>query len=255
MTGIYFSGTGNTRFCVEHFLDVAAPNSEAYSIEDKNAVNAIAKNDEIIFGYPIYYSCMPKIVSDFIIRNRELWKGKKIFVIATMALFSGDGSGVAARLFESCGAEITGGLHVKMPDCISDVSVLKRTYEKNCAIIESAKKKITVSAERYKSKKHTREGLGFLSRTAGFLVQRMWFKSKTKSYTDKLKIDSTKCTGCGKCVRLCPMKNIEISEGRVVPKDMCTMCYRCVNRCHEQAITLIGSRIIQQHSIEKYIKK
>lgn len=253
MIGIYFSGTGNTKFCTEYFLGSVSPSAIAYSIEDSKAIEGIANNDEIIFGYPVYYSNLPKYVSDFISTNSDLWNEKKIFVIATMALFSGDGAGVAARLFEKYGAEITGGLHIEMPDCIADVKVLKRTYEKNRAIVKKAKKKITISAQKYKSGKPTREGLNFGYRMAGFLGQRLYFMNKTKSYTDKLKINPANCIGCGKCANVCPMNNIDVIGRKAVPKNLCTMCYRCVNVCPKKAITLIGKRVIEQHDIKKYI--
>lgn len=35
MIGIYFSGTGNTRYCIEKFLEEYSTGSQAYSIEEK----------------------------------------------------------------------------------------------------------------------------------------------------------------------------------------------------------------------------
>ena len=60
-----------------------------------------------------------------------------------MGLFSGDGSGNLARLLKKYDAVITGGLHLKMPDCISDVKALKRKYEKNIDLVRNADKKST----------------------------------------------------------------------------------------------------------------
>lgn len=129
MTAIYFSGTGNTKFCAEKFLE-HFDNPQIFSIEDGGAVPAISKSRDIVFAYPIYYSNMPKIVRDFIERNSDIWRGKNIYIITTMGLFSGDGSGVSARLFKKFGANIAGGLHVKMPDCIGDVKALKKLMKK-----------------------------------------------------------------------------------------------------------------------------
>ena len=36
------------------------------SIESPNAIEAIRKSQNIVFGYPIYYSNIPKIVRDYI---------------------------------------------------------------------------------------------------------------------------------------------------------------------------------------------
>ncbi|MDE7288576.1 MAG: flavodoxin domain-containing protein, partial [Oscillospiraceae bacterium] len=172
MTGIYFSGTGNTKFCAEKFLEHFG-DTQIFSIEDSNAVPAISESRDIVFAYPIYYSNIPKIVRDFIERNSALWHGKNIYIIATMGLFSGDGSGVSARLFKKFGANVIGGLHLKMPDCIGDVKALKKPYEKNLEIVKAAVQKISNAAEDYKNKKPSQEGLNFMYHMAGLFGQRL----------------------------------------------------------------------------------
>lgn len=253
MIGIYFSGTGNSRFCVEYFLKKLAPTAKAYSIEDENVCKEIEKEKEIVLGYPVYYSNLPKILQDFLDNHASLWKGKKIYLIATMGLFSGDGTGVAARRLKRYGAQITGGLHLKMPDCITDVKLLKKSTEENKKMVNRTKLKIEHAAELYKQGKPTKEGLNIFYHLAGLFGQRLYFPNKTKSYTDQLKIDGDKCIGCGKCVKLCPMKNITLQQAKAIPGNTCTMCYRCINHCPKQAITLIGKRVLQQGTIEKYI--
>ncbi len=253
MIGIYFSGTGNSRFCVEYFLKKLAPAAKAYSIEDENVCKELEKEKEIVLGYPVYYSSLPKILQDFLNNHAPLWKGKKIYLIATMGLFSGDGTGVAARRLKKYGAQITGGLHLKMPDCITDVKLLKKSTEENKKMVSRAKRKIERAAVLYKQGKPTEEGLNVLYHLAGLFGQRLYFPNKTKSYTDQLKIDENKCIGCGKCVKLCPMKNITLKQDKAVPGNTCTMCYRCINHCPKQAITLIGKRVLQQGTIEKYM--
>ncbi|MDE5742242.1 MAG: EFR1 family ferrodoxin [Oscillospiraceae bacterium] len=251
MTAIYFSGTGNTRFCAERFLQ-HFDSPQIFSIEDTAAVPAVSESLGIIFAYPIYYSNMPKIVRDFIENNSRLWHGKNIYIIATMGLFSGDGSGVSARLFKKFGANIVGGLHVKMPDCIGDVKALKKDPQENLEIIKAAVQKIDKAAEAYKNKKPTQEGLNFLYHMAGLLGQRLYFYSMTKSYTDSVKIKQSVCTGCGKCEKLCPMKNIKITYGKAVSGNMCTLCYRCFSNCPQKAITILGSKVLVQHRMENY---
>ena len=252
MIGVYFSGTGNTKYCVEEFVS-ACGGSNTFSIEDVSILNEIEHNEMIVFGYPIYYSSLPLIVSDFINNNGELFRNKKIYIIVTMGLFSGDGSGCSARLFKSYGANIVGATHIKMPDCIGDSPLLKKSLEDNIAIVKNAHNKLTYHAERFMSGSASREGLSSISRVIGFLGQRAWFGGAVKSYSEKVKIDTAKCIGCNRCTELCPMDNLFIEGGIAKSKGKCTLCYRCFVNCPEQAITILGNKVHEQSKIEKYI--
>ena len=92
MIGVYLSGTGNTRHCIQKFLTVLDSDAKCVPIEDKESIDAIRKNDEIILAYPTQFSNVPFMVRDFVIRHKDFWKGKKIFLITTMGAFSGDGT-------------------------------------------------------------------------------------------------------------------------------------------------------------------
>lgn len=253
MTGIYFSGTGNSRYAAECFCRDYVKDSMVLSIEDPAAVSEIKSSDLLVFAYPVQFSTVPKILRDFIINNSELWKDKKVFIIATMGLFSGDGSGSLGRLLHSYGAEVIGGLHLKMPDSIGDEKALKRPLEKNRELVRLSESKIKESVRLLKEGKPSQEGLGPFYRMAGFFGQRLYFGHKTKHYSSKLKINSDKCVGCGLCVQLCPMNNITVANGKAVPSDQCTMCYRCINKCPKQAVTLLGKQVVEQSVIEKYV--
>ncbi len=190
---------------------------------------------------------------DYITDHSEIWMGKKVFIIATMGLFSGDGSGMLGRLLQRCGAKVTGGLHLKMPDSIADVKALKRPPEKNKELVKQAEHKIYEAVKRLKAGDPPREGIGPVYRLAGFFGQRAYFGHKTRKYSSKLKIDTDKCLGCGICEKLCPMNNITIRDQKAVPGDRCTMCYRCINNCPAQALTLLGKSIVEQCGLEKYL--
>lgn len=246
MIGLYFSGTGNSRYAAERFLLECGFDTKLYAIETEQAAQQLAKHDALVFAYPVQYSAVPKIVRDFVKEHAALWQGKRVFVIATMALFSGDGAGVLARLLRQHGAGILGGLHLMMPDSIADEKVLKRSPEKNRRLVENAGRKIAKAAALIRNGKYPQQGLGFLSRVAGFLTQRLWFGSRTRTYSSRLTIDASKCVGCGRCAKQCPTGNITMTGRTAHSAERCTLCYRCVNLCPVQAITLLGKQVIVQ---------
>ena len=251
MNAIYLSGTGNTRHVVTLLLNELGASGISVPIESADALMAL-EGDELILAYPTMFSNIPYLVRDFINKNQNVWKGKKIFLITTMGLFAGDGTGCAARLLKKYGAEITGGIQVNMPDSIGDCKALKKSPDKNKAIVKAAEQRITESAKQMKAGKYPQEGLSFWAHMAGLFGQRLWFYNKAMGYTDKLKINPDKCIGCCICAKNCPTQNIKIIDGKATADNQCTMCYRCVSYCPKQAITLLGKEVYQQAGIEKY---
>lgn len=193
MVGLYFSGTGNTRHCIETLLQSLDAKAGCIPIERQAAAQAVAGADFIVLAYPVYFSNLPKIMRDFLENDRSAFSGKKVFLLATMGLFSGDGAGCAARLLKRYGAEIVGGLHLKMPDCIGDEKLLKKTKEENRLLVKQAEEKIEKAALALKDGHAPQEGLSLLCHMAGLFGQRLWFYRKTAHYSHKLKIN-WRCT-------------------------------------------------------------
>ena len=254
MIGVYLSGTGNTKHCIEKLVHLLDENAQAIPIEGKETVRMISQHDFIVLAYPVQFSNLPVMVRDFINDYSGLWKDKSVLCVATMGLFSGDGAGYSARLLKKHGAKIVGGLHICMPDSVCDVKLLKKTAEKNREIIKAADRKIEKCADGIRQGKYPKDGLYIYDRIAGLLGQRLWYYGKTKDYSDKLKI-SEACTGCGLCARICPMGNITLKDHKAAAGGRCTMCYRCISSCPAQAITLLGDTVIEQCRYDKYMRE
>lgn len=252
MIGIYLSGTGNTKHCVEKLVCLIDDTAKCVPLEYPPIVQILEKQETIILGYPTQFSNAPFMVRDFIKKNNSLWKGKKVFCINTMGLFSGDGAGCAARILKKYGAEILGGLQIKMPDSVCDNKLLKKDIEENRQIVKNADRRIEQVAEQIRRGKYPQEGLSFIAHIKGLFGQRLWFYHKTRGYTDKLKI-SDACIGCGLCSKECPMENIQMKDEKAVSGNRCTMCYRCISLCPQKAITLLGDKVMEQCRYEKYI--
>ncbi len=51
------------------------------------------------------------------------------------------------------------------------------------------------------------------------------------------KVDETKCTGCGICLNVCPVRAISMSDGKAqIEKEKCENCGVCVSACPADAI-------------------
>ena len=253
MRAIYLSGTGNTKHIVELLISELGESDRGVAIESEQAAEAL-KDEEILLAYPSQYSNIPYMVREYIEKNALAWKGKKVFLLTTMGLFAGDGTGCAARLLKKYGAEITGGLQIVMPDSIVDCKALKKSKEQNKAIIEKADKRIIEAAKQMRAGKYPKEGLSFAAHMAGLFGQRLWFYNKTTGYKDNVKIDPSKCIGCGICANNCPTQNIKIVDGKAAASSKCTMCYRCINHCPKQAMTLLGKTLYEQPTFDKNSK-
>ncbi|MDD1756780.1 MAG: DUF362 domain-containing protein [Methanomassiliicoccales archaeon] len=80
-----------------------------------------------------------------------------------------------------------------------------------------------------------------LSREKGFAQKRLTSTaaSLAKAYSLKPIINRGKCTGCGKCVRICPKKTITMSKGKArIDSGRCIRCYCCHESCDSRAIEL-----------------
>jgi Fe-S-cluster-containing hydrogenase component 2 len=53
-----------------------------------------------------------------------------------------------------------------------------------------------------------------------------------------VQINIEKCTGCGNCVEICPVKAIKIDDNKAIVSDDCIECGVCKNSCPVQAITI-----------------
>lgn len=74
MLGIYFSGTGNSRYALEVFLSRYDETGKMLSLEDESVVNYIENNEGIVFAYSVQYSNIPKILQDFVKKKIGIYR-------------------------------------------------------------------------------------------------------------------------------------------------------------------------------------
>lgn len=238
MVTIYFSGTGNTRYIAERFSEKM--NAACFSIEEAvDFGEVLTTANTITVCYPIYGSCVPRIMRDFIIAHRACFEGKKLIIFCTQLMFSGDGARVFTELLDGVAMKILYAEHFNMPNNICNLRIFPvPDNKKMMRYINKAEKKLDRVCGDLSSGIVKKRGFNALSRISGYWLQRCYFVALEKKAQKDVKI-SAACISCGKCVKICPMQNLKQNGNRILQNGQCTLCYRCVNQCPQQAITVL----------------
>jgi len=246
MLMLYFSGTGNSKYIAEKFS--AGMNALCHSIEEPQAFGELIQQNEIIgFCFPTYGSRIPRIMREFVLRHINLLKGKKLIIFCTQLMFSGDGARAFTDLLPKRYAEIIYAEHFNMPNNLCNFPVFKVTNGiENKKCLSAADRKMKKVCFNIKNGIIKKRGFNFFSRCLG-LIQGTSFPSLETKGKSSARTDSD-CNGCGLCVKICPMNNLEFANNEVKQKDNCTLCYRCVNACPKKAITVfIHNKPVKQY--------
>jgi Fe-S-cluster-containing hydrogenase component 2 len=64
-----------------------------------------------------------------------------------------------------------------------------------------------------------------------------------------LYVDEKRCSGCGKCVEVCPAGAIAIRQGTaIINQERCSQCEACFHACPEQAILYVSEHsLVPEH--------
>ncbi|MDQ2087303.1 EFR1 family ferrodoxin [Herbivorax sp. ANBcel31] len=247
MLTLYFSGTGNSKYLAERFSEIMG--GDCYSIEEEvDFENLITTASTIAFSYPIYGSCVPQILREFVTKNKNYLNEKKLIIFCTQAMFSGDGARVFIELLEGINFEVIYAEHFNMPNNIGNIPVLPiKNREQIKKAFKKVDKKLYKTCENIKNEVIKKRGFNAFSKGLGFYSQRKYFLKSEERKKKDVKI-SPDCIACSKCVEVCPMKNLQVIDKKIEQKGKCTLCYRCVNICPNKAITvLIHSKVKKQY--------
>lgn len=232
---LYFSASGNTRFIAQRiarylkddFLDL----NQRIRTQD---FTPLYSEKPYVICTPVYVCEMPRFLKSYL-RHLTLRGNRQVYFVFTSGGYAGMSGAQAKRIIRRKGMIWRGHAEIKMPtnNIVSDI------YEMNSP--EECVNRITAAKEQVRHIASTIHYGGDLKARHVFLAEKLlilpfnpiWcrFRQPTKDF-----FTTDKCIGCGKCSRLCPLNNIEMTDRRPVWKNPCAHCMACILNCPFEAI-------------------
>lgn len=230
---IYFSATGNSRFAAHLLADqLNEPITDAGAWIKNNQKGEFYSQTPWVFVAPTYSWQMPHIFADFIRETRFL-DNREAYFILTCGGETGNADQEISALCKEKGLNFHGVWPTVMPD--NYIIMFPSPAPDKCPqMMEKAADSLKKAAD------CIRKGQDFpavphnwLDKLKSGIVNQGFYRFQIKTtpfYTTE------RCTGCGKCVRLCPLNNIHLKNGQPVWGSNCTHCTACLNGCPTAAI-------------------
>ena len=226
----WFSGTGNSLSAAKLLAELIG-NTVLVPIAGTIPASEAVGGDggKIGFVFPSYYGDLPRIVRAFA-EKLNILPGTDLFVVVTMGAF-GQGSVKAMEdLLATKGLNLRYGTGVRMP----------ANYILNYdPALFGAKSHRRVNSKLNKADRKIRRIAEDIINVKQKIVKNS-ISAKTL-YTDIAELDSDffateKCTGCALCERVCPVKNIKMTDAKPVWQHNCEHCVSCISWCPVSAI-------------------
>ena len=245
---LYFSGTGNSEYVARKIAKVT--NDELVSINEKlknNDTSKITVQDRLVFVLPTYAWRIPKVVRDWIIKT-DFWYDENTWFVMTCGSEIGNSAKYNKKLCDAKGFNYMGSAGVVMPENYI-IMFSSPTQEEIEEIFVKADKEIEKIANLIiENKQFTTPRNNLQDKLMSGLINQFFYPMfVTKGFHA-----DNKCTSCGKCVKVCPLNNIKIKDGKPNWNKNCTHCMACISYCPTSAIEY-GKKTVgkQRYKCEK----
>jgi ferredoxin len=232
MTVFYFTATGNSlavakRICsnVEGKL-VSIP-------QIVNSDNLHYKDDAIGIVFPIYGFSAPKIVRRFL--DKAKLEADYTFAIGTYGNLPGATMPNVQKLAQNNGYRFDYTNTLLMVDNYLPMFEMEDQAEKLPA--KKTDENLAKIVDDIAGRRHAQAGASLALKAFTALLNTVHsFDSISKKYTV-----NNDCNKCGTCAKVCPVKNITITD-KVCFGDNCQACFACLHNCPKNALHIKGER-------------
>jgi len=231
----YFTGTGNSLAAAKK-IAAATGDCELVPIASlaKTSGDIVPQAERVGIICPVYFSGLPLMVAE--------WAGRldpaAIHYVFAIVTHGGGGQSAALRQLDSIlrerkGRGLDAGFGVVMPGnyIMMYESPAGKKQEEILAKADETIAGITGPVLRCER----RDLPSSLIPRILYTLVYPWFRSHARTDDKKFSV-TDKCTSCGTCVAICPVKNIGLVDKKPVWKHHCELCCGCIHNCPVQAI-------------------
>ena len=232
----YYSGCGNSRFIAKSIADslgealIFIPEAQ----REGRFEYTLAEGEKIGFVYPIYSWRPPHLVEEFVNDLKINGNPKYVWTAVTCGDNVGETENIFRKELKDKGLYLNAAFCFRMPNTY--VNFMGMSVDKP----EVAEEKIATAKEKLpKVIEMIQSGTAFSDMIKGGLPR---FKSNVigsgfyKWASDEPFFSTDECISCGMCVKVCPMQNITLENGRPVWHGNCNTCDACYHHCPKHAI-------------------
>lgn len=230
---IYFSGTGNSKYCAEIIASKLGDECiDSFHYIKNQIAGEFISGKPWVFVAPTYCWSLPHVFEDFIKTANFDGVDEAYFVMTC----GGEIGNAAAQIKELCdlkGLIFKGVLEVVMPEnyiVMFDAPEAEEAARIVKVGVGTVERSIKYIAE---GKDFPEVKVGLIDRIKSGPTNPVFYKIFVK---DKAFYTTDACIGCGKCVELCVLNNISLEKGKPVWHGNCTHCMACICKCPQEAI-------------------
>lgn len=230
---LYFSGTGNSEYAAKRIGSEL--HDEVVNLFEKirsRDFTPVHSDRPWVVVVPTYAWRIPRIVQHWL-ESTPLTGSREHYWVMTCGGSIGNAGQYLQRLCDRMEWINHGCMEVVMPEnYIAMFTTPPR--EEALEIIRRAEAPIELAAERIRAgQPFPQHAVSWMDRLNSSLVNDVFyplFVHAGRFYA------TDACISCGKCVRVCPLNNVQLTGGRPVWGRDCTHCMACICRCPAEAI-------------------
>lgn len=234
----YFTGTGNSAYVASHLatqtqerlisiFDVWQSRQWHYTLQPEECLG---------FVFPVYAWGPPALFMECV---RKLLITGNTHPYCYMVCTCGDDCGCTCSLFSKAlsekGWKLAGGFSVTMPNtyvCLPgfDIDDAHTTRQK----LETLPQRLADIVRALREKEHRLDVYeGKFPRLKSYVLRPLFNRFLV---SDRPFHTNSDCNGCSLCERVCPMRNIQVTNETPRWNGQCTGCLRCYHKCPRHAI-------------------